>query len=380
MEGEALLGEVSVEDRARLPVVLFPDGPAVAQPSNVEVARRLGIATKPSRDHYDLVVIGGGPAGLAAAVYGSSEGLDTVTIESEAPGGQAGQSARIENYLGFHYALPGAELTRRAIIQARRFGAELVRPSSVTSLGVEGEERKVQLSDHTELRAGSVLIATGVEYRRLRAPGVAELAGAGVYYGASPRDAPGYVDKHVFIVGGANSAGQAALHFAEHAGKVTMLVRGESLQRSMSQYLIDKIEAAEKIEVLTNTELAEAHGSGRLEAISLERDGSRLGDPIAADAVFVFIGAVPRTEWLSGVLARDDRGFIISGRDLSSGGALPTGWTADRDPYPLETSMPGVFVAGDARRGSIKRVASAVGEGSMAVQLVHQYLEEKDRQ
>jgi thioredoxin reductase (NADPH) len=376
-QGEASLEALSENDRARLPVVFLPDGPAVAQPSNVEIARRLGIATKPSLDHYDLLIIGGGPAGLAAAVYGSSEGLSTVTIESEAPGGQAGQSSRIENYLGFHYALPGAELTRRAIIQARRFGAEIVRPCSVISLEADGGDRTIQLSDHTTLQARSVVVATGVEYRRLRAAGVAELTGAGVYYGAAPRDAADYVEKHVFIIGGANSAGQAALQFAEHAGRVTMFVRADSLHRSMSRYLIDKIESVENIEVLTNTELVEAHGSGRLEALSLAREGRRLKEPLPADALFIFIGAVPRTDWLSGTLARDDRGFILSGRDLTSGGALPAGWPVDRDPYPLETSMPGVFVAGDARRGSTKRVASAVGEGSMAVQLVHQYLEER---
>jgi thioredoxin reductase (NADPH) len=376
-DGEAVLAGLSQEDRARLPVVVLADGSTLAQPSNVQVARGLGIATKPSQAHYDLVIIGGGPAGLAAAVYGSSEGLRTVTIESEAPGGQAGQSSRIENYLGFHYALPGAELTRRAIIQARRFGAEIVRPCSVISLETNGVERDLHLSDHTVLRARSVLIATGVEYRRLRAPGVAELTGAGVYYGAAPRDAADYVDKKVFIIGGANSAGQAAVHFAEHACKVTMLVRGDSLQRSMSQYLIGKIESSENIDVRTSTELAEVHGSGRLEALSLALEGRRLDEPVPADGLFVFIGAVPRTDWLAGVLARDERGFILSGRDLASGGHLPAGWGADRDPYPLETGVPGVFVAGDARRGSIKRVASAVGEGSMAVQLVHQYLEER---
>jgi thioredoxin reductase (NADPH) len=375
-EGMALLAKVPAEDQARLPIVFTPDGSAVAQPSNIAVARQLGIATRAKQEHYDLLIIGGGPAGLAAGVYGSSEGLATAMIESQAPGGQAGQSARIENYLGFHYALPGRELTRRAIIQARRFGAEIVRPITAISLEADGADRTVQLSDHTALNARSVVIATGVEYRRLHAPGVAELTGAGVYYGAGPRDPVERHDQNVFVVGGANSAGQATIHFAEHARAVTMLVRGDSLEQSMSQYLIDIIEKLDNVKVLTKTELAEAHGTDRLEAISLIRDGERSKDPIAADAVFVFIGAEPRTEWLDGTLALDERGFILSGRDLPAETLESAQWSPDRDPYPLETSMPGVFVAGDARHGSIKRCASAVGEGSMAVQLIHQYASE----
>jgi thioredoxin reductase (NADPH) len=376
-EGQAFLSNLAEEERDRLPVVITPDGSATGQPSNVEIARRLGIATKPSLERYDLVVIGGGPAGLAAAVYGSSEGLETAVIESEAPGGQAGQSARIDNYLGFHFGLPGAELTRRALIQARRFGAEVVRPCMAISLGANDDCRSVQLSDHTVLEARSVVIATGVEYRKLRAPRLAELLGAGVYYGADPRSAKDHVDQEVFIVGGANSAGQAAVHFAEYARKVTMLVRGDSLQRSMSQYLIEKIEALENVEVLTRVEVAEAHGTQRLEAVSLAGEGASSSDPVPVDALFIFIGAVPHTDWLDGALERDERGFILSGRDLS---LADTGWALDRDPLALEASMPGVFVAGDARYGSIKRVASAVGEGSMSVQLVHQYLREMDRQ
>lgn len=373
-EGKTLLEQVAEQDRTRLPVAVFPDGVAVAQPTNVELASQLGIATRPTLDHYDLVIVGGGPAGLAAAVYGSSEGLSTIMIEREAPGGQAGQSPRIENYLGFHAGLSGSELTRRAIIQARRFGAEIVRPREVVGIESRDGDRILHFSDQTTLRARSVLISTGVSYRRLVAPGVPELIGAGVYYGASLRDAQDRVDQHVFIVGGANSAGQWALTFGRYARKVTMLIRADSLAQGMSQYLIDQIEPAGNIEVLTRTELAAAHGSGHLESLTLKRKGEGAGDPVPADAVFIFIGASPHTDWLQGKLTCDDRGFILCGRDLESS---PAQWPLDRDPYLLESSMPGVFAAGDVRHGSIKRVASAVGEGSMAVQLIHQYLADR---
>jgi thioredoxin reductase (NADPH) len=371
-EGTAVLQGVAEPERANLPVAIFPDGVAVGNPTNLELASELGIPTRPALDHYDLVIVGGGPAGLAAAVYGSSEGLSTVVIEREAPGGQAGQSARIENYLGFHAGLSGSELTRRAIIQARRFGAEIVRPSEVVGIDSAAGELLLHLSDRATLTAGSVLVATGVSYRRLDAPGVSELIGAGVFYGASPRDAQESVDQHVVIVGGANSAGQSALAFARYAAKVTMLVRGDSLSRGMSRYLVDQIEAADKIEVLTRAELAEAHGNDRLQALTLKRDGEASADPVAADAVYIFIGAVPHTERLRRTLTADDRGFLLSGLDL---GRHPASWPLDRDPYPLESSLPGVYVAGDVRHGSIKRVASAVGEGAMAVQLVHQSLD-----
>jgi thioredoxin reductase (NADPH) len=374
-DGRTLLENVAEPERAHLPVAVFGDGVAVADPTNVQLASQLGIPTRPTHDHYDLVIVGGGPAGLAAAVYGSSEGLSTVMIERVAPGGQAGQSPRIDNYLGFHAGLSGSELTRRAIIQARRFGAEIVRPRDVIGIEWQDDDRILRLSDRTTLSARSVLIATGVSYRRLTAPGVPELLGAGVYYGASPRDAQDRVDQHVFIVGGANSAGQSALNFARYARKVTILVRADSLAKGMSQYLVDQIEAAGNIEVLTRTELAAAHGSDRLESLILKRDGDGTTEPVPADAVFIFIGAQPRTEWLQGKLIADERGFLVSGRDL---GGRPADWPLDRDPYVLESCMPGVFVAGDVRHGSIKRVASAVGEGSMAVQLIHQYLAERD--
>jgi thioredoxin reductase (NADPH) len=374
-EGTALLQQVADQDREKLPVAVFSDGVAVGNPTNLQLASQLGIPTRPALDHYDLVIVGGGPAGLAAAVYGSSEGLSTVMIEREAPGGQAGQSPRIDNYLGFHAGLSGSELTRRAIIQARRFGAEIVRPSEVIGIDSAAGELVLNLSDDTTLRPASVLIATGVSYRQLTAPGVAELVGAGIYYGASPRDAQERIDQDVVIVGGANSAGQSAVSFARFARQVTMLIRADSLAGGMSQYLIDQIEAADNIEVLTRTELAEAHGSDRLESLTLKRDGAAADSRIPADAVFIFIGAQPHAEWLRGKLTADDRGFLVTGRDL---GGRPASWPLDRDPYPLESCLPGVFVAGDVRHGSIKRVASAVGEGAMAVQLIHQFLAGRD--
>ena len=374
-EGTELLQKVAEPERARLPLAVFADGVAIGDPTNLQLASQLGIPTRPERDHYDLVIVGGGPAGLAAAVYGSSEGLSTVMIEREAPGGQAGQSPRIDNYLGFHAGLSGSELTRRAIIQARRFGAEIVRPREVIGIEPENGDRVLHLSDQSTLAARSVLIATGVSYRRLTAPGVEELVGAGVYYGSSPRDAQERVDQHVFVVGGANSAGQSALNFARYANEVTILIRAGSLAKGMSQYLIDQIEGAENIEVLTGTELAAAHGEDRLESLTLKRDGEVGEDPVPADAMFVYIGAVPHTDWLRGSLICDERGFIVAGRDLAQ---RPAVWPLDRDPYPLESCMPGVFVAGDVRQGSIKRCASAIGEGAMAVQLIHQHLAGSD--
>jgi thioredoxin reductase (NADPH) len=296
-------------------------------------------------------------------------------IEREAPGGQAGQSPRIENYLGFHAGLSGSELSRRAIIQARRFGAEIVRPSEVAGIESTAAGLALQLSDDTTIGAKSALIATGASYRRLTAAGVPELIGRGIYYGASVRDAQERTDQHVYIVGGANSAGQSAVNFADYARKVTILIRADSLTRGMSRYLTDQIADTDNIEVLTGTELAEAHGSERLESITLKRDGDPSGETVPADAVFIFIGAAPHTEEFQETLTTDDRGFLVTGPDL---GGRPAGWPLDRDPYPLESSMPGVFVAGDVRHGSIKRVASAVGEGAMAVQLIHQFLSGRD--
>jgi thioredoxin reductase (NADPH) len=374
-EGAALLEAVPEDQRHKLPVVICPDGSARAQPTNVRLARMLGIASRPSSEQYDLVIVGAGPAGLAAAVYGSSEGLTTALIEREAPGGQAGTSSRIENYLGFHDGISGADLTREATMQARRFGAEFVQPTEAVALKRAGDGHRVHLSDHGVLWARSVVIATGVEWRRLRAPGVAELIGRGIHYGAHPRDADDLVDREVVIVGGANSAGQAAVAFSKPARRVTMLIRAESLAKGMSRYLIEEIEARPNIEVMTRTELVRAHGQDGLECISVTRGGAPVDEPLRADELFIFIGAQPHTAWLEGTLARDERGFILAGRDLGTGSMPPT-WPLPRDPHPLETCMPGVFAVGDTRHGSIKRVASAVGEGSMAVQLIHQYLAE----
>ena len=375
-EGAGLLLDAVPEDeRDKLPVVIGPDSSALAQPTNVHLSRELGIASRLSSEQYDLVIVGAGPAGLAAAVYGSSEGLSTALIERDAPGGQAGSSSRIENYLGFHEGISGADLTREATMQARRFGAEFVQPTEAVSLEAADSGHCVHLSDHAVLSARSVVIATGVEWRRLRAPGVAELIGRGVHYGAHPRDADDLLDREVVIVGGANSAGQAAVAFSKPARKVTMLVRAGSLEKGMSRYLIEEIEAQPSIEVTTHTELMQAHGHGRLESVSVTRCGEPVDEPLRADNLFIFIGAQPYTEWLQGTLARDERGFILTGRDLG-GGSVTLAWPLDRDPHALETCMPGVFAVGDIRHGSIKRVASAVGEGSMAVQLMHRHLAE----
>jgi thioredoxin reductase (NADPH) len=366
-EARQLLAAAAMGDDC-LPVVVMEDGTALQQPSIADLAARLGVSSTPSADHYDLVIVGGGPAGLAAAVYGASEGLRTVMIESEAPGGQAGQSSRIENYLGFPSGLSGSDLARRAETQARRLGAELLTVSEATALHVEGAGRVIELSGGAQLSANSVIVSSGVSYRKLEAPGFAELTGAGIYYGAALTEARSCADQHVVVIGAANSAGQAAVYFAGYAGKVTMLVRS-NLQKSMSHYLIEQIASIENIEVRTGTEAIAAHGEdGHLAALEIRNADGSLGIE-AVDACFVFIGALPRTDWLDGTVARDEKGFILAGLD-----ARPYGWPLGRAPHTLETSVPGVFVAGDVRARSIKRVASAVGEGSMAVSFVHQYL------
>jgi thioredoxin reductase (NADPH) len=352
----------------RLPVALLEDGSVLERPTILELAERLGVAGTPAQAHYDLVVVGGGPAGLAAAVYGASEGLKTVMVEREAPGGQAGQSSRIENYLGFPAGLSGSDLARRATDQARRLGAELLTVQEAVGLRAEGAGRLVELSGGGVLSASCVLVASGVSYRQLDTPGFPELTGAGVYYGAAMTEARACADQHVVVIGGANSAGQAAVFFSGYAGAVTMLIRGRSLENSMSQYLIEQIAELPNIDVRTRSSAVAAEGEdGRLRRLRVEGpDGE---ETIEVDACFVFIGASPRTDWLAGVVARDERGFILAGRD-----AQVSGWPLQREPYMLETTVPGVFVAGDVRARSIKRVASAVGEGSMAVSLIHEYL------
>jgi len=351
----------------RLPVALLEDGTVLERPTVRELAERLGVAARPSGAHYDLVIVGGGPAGLAAAVYGASEGLRTLLVEREAPGGQAGQSSRIENYLGFPAGLSGSDLARRATDQARRLGAEITMQDAV-GLSVQGAGRVVALSGGARLSASCVLVASGVAYRHLDAPGFDEYTGAGVYYGAALTEARACADQHVVVVGGANSAGQAAVYFAGWARRVTMLVRADSLAASMSHYLVAQIADLPNVEVRTGAYVVAAEGEeGRLRALRIRDAGGETREEV--DACFVFIGAAPRTDWLEGVVARDERGFILAGLD-----AREHGWPLARDPFVLETSVPGVFVAGDVRARSVKRVASAVGEGSMAVSLIHEYL------
>lgn len=368
-DGEAReLLRVAGVDAERLPVALLEDGSVLERPTVLELAERLGVAGQPAQDHYDLVIVGGGPAGLAAAVYGASEGLRTVMVEREAPGGQAGQSSRIENYLGFPAGLSGSDLARRATDQARRLGAELLTVQDVVALRAEGAGRLVELSGGGTLSASCVLVASGVSYNKLDTPGFDEFTGAGIYYGAAMTEARSCVDQHVVIIGGANSAGQAAVYFAGYAREVTMLVRGASLEKSMSSYLIEQIAGLENVAVRTESAAVAAEGEdAHLHRLRVR--GPAGEEVVEADACFVFIGAAPRTDWLDGVVARDERGFILAGPDVQG-----NGWTLPREPYLLETSVPGVFVAGDVRARSIKRVASAVGEGSMAVSLIHQYL------
>jgi thioredoxin reductase (NADPH) len=368
-DGEAreLLTVAGVDDGG-LPVALLEDGTVLERPTVLELAERLGVAAQPASDHYDLVIVGGGPAGLAAAVYGASEGLRTVMVEREAPGGQAGQSSRIENYLGFPAGLSGSDLARRATDQARRLGAELLTVQDAVGLEVAGAGRAVRLSGGSALSANCVLVASGVSYRQLEAPRFDEFTGAGIYYGAALTEARACKDQHVVVIGGANSAGQAAVYFSQYAGRVTMLARSP-LEKSMSHYLIEQLAARPNVDVRTGAVAVAAEGDdGRLRALRIrDPDGAETVE--AVDACFVFIGAAPRTDWLDGVVARDERGFILAGAD-----AKAAGWPLRRDPYLLETTVPGVFVAGDVRARSIKRVASAVGEGSMAVSLIHEYL------
>ncbi len=373
-QGRQLL-EAAGADGLTLPVVITPDGSALTDPSEPELAGHVGLATTPSAGFYDLIVIGGGPAGLGSAVYGASEGLRTVLVERTATGGQAGQSSRIENYLGFPDGVSGAQLTGRARRQAVKFGAEVLTTRQVTGLEVNGSGRTVRFADGSAVDAHTVILATGVAYRQLTAPGLAELTGRGVYYGSALTEATSCAGQDISIVGGANSAGQAAVYLARGARSVTILVRGSSLAKSMSHYLIQQVEAIPAITVRTCTEVAQAHGTDHLERLTLRDSNTGAVETVDAQWLFIFIGAAPLTEWLDGVVQRDEHGFVPTGPDLLAGRERPAGWPLDRLPYHLETSVPGVFAAGDARAESAKRVASAVGEGAMAVMLVHRYLE-----
>ena len=358
----------------QLPLVVFADGSHLSDPSSAAVAEKLGLKTRAELPFYDLVIVGGGPAGLAAAVYGAADGLRTLLIEREAPGGQAGRSSRIENYLGFPTGLSGFDLARRAVSQARRFGVEILAPQEVTGVRVDGPSRFVMLGNGSEIGCRALLIATGIAYRKVDVPGVEALNGAGVYYYAPMTEALSYKNEDVYIVGGANSAGQAAMYFSKYARSVTMLVRGDSLSANMSQYLGDQIAATKNIIVKLNTSIVEVKGQKRCEAVALMNRRTSAMETVAASALFFYVGAVPYTDWLAGVLERDAQGYIISGTQLLREGKRPRGWLADRDPFMLETSVPGIFVAGDVRHASAKGVTSGVGEGAMAVKLIHQYL------
>jgi thioredoxin reductase (NADPH) len=373
-EGQRLLTAAGLAD-PELPVVVVPDGGALVSPTDVELAARIGLSTTPSTDFYDLVVVGGGPAGLGAAVYGASEGLRTLLVEQLATGGQAGQSSRIENYLGFPDGVSGAQLTGRANRQAAKFGAEVLTTAEAVGLAARGAARAVTLADGTEVSAHTVILATGVSYRQLDARGLTELTGRGVYYGAALTEQASCAGQDVVIVGGANSAGQAAVQLSRTARTVTMVVRAESLARSMSHYLVEQIAQIPNIVVQPCSEVVAAEGDGHLERLTVMDRSTGTERTLDTPALFVFIGAVPRTDWLDGVVVRDTRGFVVAGPDLDGAQGRPPGWALDRSPYHLETSMPGVFVAGDVRSYSAKRVASAVGEGAMAVMLVHRYLE-----
>ena len=366
----ASLGESEPIDPA-IPLIVFADGSTVRDPSPRQIAEKVGLQTKAALPFYDVVIVGGGPAGLAAAVYASSEGLKTILVEQEAPGGQAGTTSRIENYLGFPAGLSGGDLARRGLAQARRLGAEILTPDEVTAIRREDPYRVVTLANAGDVSCQTVVVATGVSYRQLYVPGAAELAGAGIYYGAATTEAVLYRDQEVGVAGGGNSAGQAAVYLSRFATRVVLMVRTPALS-GMSQYLVDQIAACPNVEVRYETSITAAHGEGHLAAVSVKGPGGDEELPLAA--VFVFIGQQPRTDWLEGIVVRDPGGFVLTGAQLLEDGKRPEGWSLDRDPFLLESSLPGVFVAGDGRHRSVKRIASAVGEGSMAVQFVHQYL------
>ena len=377
MEDEAVVRDLlsgAAGGAFRQPLVFFPDGTTLVQPTTRELAEKVGLQTRAKQPFYDLIIVGGGPAGLAGAVYGASEGLRTILIERNAPGGQAGSSSKIENYLGF-WSVSGAELAQKATAQARRFGAEIITAQEAVEIRREDPYRKVILGDGTELTGYAVLISPGMEVRRLAAAGCDSLLGAGVYYGAALTEAATYRGQDVVVVGGANSAGQGAMFFSLHARKVTMLVRGPSIAATMSQYLVDRIADTPNVDVMTNTKVVAVHGDGRLEAVTVADSvtGERRDLPVSA--MFIFIGTAPRTELCGNLVMRDPQGFVFTGRDVMVEGRPPAGWTAARDPYLFETNVPGIFCAGDARHGSGKRCAAAVGEGSATVSMIHQYLQ-----
>src|SRR5215217_646149 len=367
---------VNSSSSLHLPLVIFPDGSHMEEPSSSELAEKIGLKTRAQMPFYDIIIIGGGPAGLAAAVYGASEGLSTLLIERQAPGGQAGMSSNIENYLGFPSGLTGSNLARRAVAQAIRFGAEILTPQEAVGIRVDGPYRIVKLRDGTEISCHVVIIACGVSYRNLDGvKGIEKLTGAGVYYGASMVDALSVKGEDVFMVGGANSAGQAAIHFAKYAKTVTLLVRGDTLNKSMSRYLIHQINETPNIRILLNSKVTEVHGENRLEFITITNTQTRQLQTVPTSGLYIFIGAVPHTDAAVGLIERDANGFILTGQDLMQNGHMrPRGWTLDRQPFLLETNVPGIFAAGDVRHGSTKRVATGVGEGSIAVQLALQYL------
>ena len=383
-QATGLLLEAAGATPANLPVVIFPDGSHLVQPALAQVAEKVGLRTQARAPFYDLVIAGGGPTGLAAGVYGASEGLRTLIIESEAPGGQASQSSRIENYLGFPVGLSGLDLARRAVAQATRFGTEILTPQEITGVRLNDRYKVLTLADGSEVNCHALLVATGVQYRKLDAPGVDALTGAGIYYGSANTEALSAKGQDVFIIGGGNSAGQAAIYLAGFARQVTILVRGYGLAESMSRYLIDQIGATPNIAVQTRVGVTAAQGTSdpsvgasagqRLESIVVTNVDTDASEVYPAAALFIFIGAAPRTAWLGDLVERDKAGYIPTGPELMRDGQRPRGWSLARDPYWLETSMPGIFAAGDVRARSIKRIASAVGEGSMAVQFVHQYL------
>jgi thioredoxin reductase (NADPH) len=373
-EGQRLLAAASV-DVTNIPLVVTPNGDSLVDPTMEDLAERVGLSTTPTTDFYDVVIVGGGPAGLGAAVYAASEGLRTVLVERQATGGQAGQSSRIENYLGFPDGVTGTQLTDRARRQAHKFGAEILTARDVIGLDLRAASRAVRFDGGDEVVAHAVLLATGISYRKLEVPRADALTGRGVFYGSASTEAPACDGEDVYIVGAANSAGQAAVFLSRHARRVTLLVRSDSLERSMSHYLVQQIGEIPNIDVRLTTEVTEVEGIDHLEGLTLCDTRSGTQETVAASYLFVFIGAEPRKDWLEGVVARDERGFVLTGPDLLANGRRPRGWGLDRDPYYLEASAPGVFAAGDVRANSIKRVASAVGEGAMAIQLLHTYLE-----